>query len=337
MFTFAAREIENSPMNLIESIKKTIKPELELFDKTLVSSLETDNPILEGVNGYIFQRAGKKLRPMLVILATKLVGEVNMSTIHGAIALELLHTASLVHDDVIDDTYERRGSQSVNARWGNKVAVLSGDYMLSGALLQVAKTKNTDILEAVSFIGMQLSDGELLQLSSTQQAKISETEYFRIIQKKTAYLFSVCTEVGALSVNADYESIEHLKKYGEYLGFCFQIKDDIFDYYQDANIGKPTGNDLRDGKVTLPLIYALKHANKEEKEKIITWINLKDFTRDNIDYITKFALENGGVEYAENRMEEYKKKAIEELNSFADGEIKDALIACAEFAVSRVK
>lgn len=338
MFTFAACEIDFHPMNLIESIRKNIKPELELFDKTLVSSLETDNPILEGVNGYIFQRTGKKLRPMLVILSAKLVGgEINMSTIHGAIALELLHTASLVHDDVIDDTLERRGDKSVNARWGNKVAVLSGDYMLSGALLQVAKTQNQGILNAVSFIGMQLSDGEILQLSSTQQSKISESDYYKIIQKKTAYLFAVCTEVGALSANADPESIEHLKKYGEYLGFCFQIKDDIFDYYPDAEIGKPTGNDVRDGKVTLPLIYALSHASEEEKAKIYTWLNLKDFSKENIAYITQFAIENGGVEYAQQRMEAYKNKAIEELKGFADGDIKDALIACAEFAVSRTK
>ena len=338
MFTFAACQVEFSPMNLIESIRKNIKPELELFDKTLVGSLQTDNPILEGVNGYIFQRSGKKLRPMLVILSAKLVGEVNMSTIHGAIALELLHTASLVHDDIIDDTLERRGAQSVNARWGNKVAVLTGDYMLSGALLQVAKADNHDILKAVSFIGMQLSEGELLQMSSTQQSKISESDYYTIIQKKTAYLFSVCMEVGALSVKADQESIEHLKKFGEYLGFCFQIKDDIFDYYPDAQIGKPTGgNDVRDGKITLPLIYAMGHADEEQKGKIDTWLNLRDYTQENIANITRFAIECGGVEYAKERMVAYKNKAIDALKDFADSEIKEALIACVEFAVSREK
>jgi octaprenyl-diphosphate synthase len=324
-------------MNLIETIKNTIKTELELFDKTLVSSLETDNPILDGVNGYIFQRTGKKLRPVIVLLSAKLVGEINMSTIHGAIALELLHTASLVHDDVIDDTLERRGSQSVNARWGNKVAVLSGDYMLSGALRQVAMTRNIDILQAVSFIGMQLSDGEILQLSSTQQSKITEADYFNIIRKKTAYLFSVCSEVGAISANATPEQLYHLKQYGEYLGLCFQIRDDIFDYYQDANIGKPTGNDVRDGKVTLPLIFALQNAPKEERDKIITWLNMKNFSPENIAYISRFALENGGVEYAGKCMEEFKNKAINELNGFADSEIKKALIDCAEFVVYRDK
>jgi octaprenyl-diphosphate synthase len=249
--------------------------------------------------------------------------------------MELLHTASLVHDDVVDDTLERRGNQSVNARWGNKVAVLSGDYMLSTALMQVSHTNNIKILNAVSFIGLQLSDGEILQLSATQQSKVSETQYFKIIQKKTAYLFSVCSEVGALSVNGSEEEIEHLKKFGEYLGFCFQIKDDIFDYYQDINIGKPTGNDIRDGKVTLPLIYALKNASEDESSKIIAWIRMKDFTQENVDYISKFAVENGGLEYATQRMEDFKNKAIEELNSFEDNAFKKALIACAEFAVSR--
>lgn len=338
MVTFAACHVEFPPMNLVESIRKNIKPELELFNETLLSSLQTDNPILEEVNEYIFQSTGKKLRPMLVILSAKLVGKVNMSTIHGAIALELLHTASLVHDDVIDDTAERRGDQSVNARWGNKVAVLSGDYILSGALMQVAKAENHNILNAVAFIGMQLSDGELMQLSSTQQSIISESEYFSIIQKKTAFLFAVCMEVGALSTNADPENIEHLKKFGEYLGFCFQIKDDIFDYYADIQIGKPTGgNDVRDGKITLPLIYAMDHAAEEQKEKIRRWLNRKDYSQENVAYITRFAIENGGVEYAEKRMEEYKNKAIDELKGFANGEIKEALMACVEFAVSRKK
>ena len=325
-------------MNLIETIKDTIRPELELFDKTLVKTLDSDNPILESINAFIYQQSGKKLRPMLVILAAKLVAkEISAATIQSAIAMELLHTASLVHDDVVDDTLERRGTQSVNARWGNKVAVLSGDYMLSTGLLQVSLTQNTDILKSVSFIGMQLSDGEILQLSATQQAKISESQYYKIIQKKTAYLFSVCAEVGALSVSASPMEVEHLKKFGEYLGFCFQIKDDIFDYLQDVNIGKPTGNDIRDGKVTLPLIYALKNAPEDEREKMIAWIRMKDFTQENIDYLNQYAIDNGGLEYAELSMKDFKEKAIRELDDFEDNSWKQALIQCAEFAVSRKK
>jgi len=199
-------------MSLLDNIRKIITPELDLFDKTLVSSLETDNPILDGVNSYIFKRAGKKLRPMLVILSAKLVGEANISTIHVAIAMELLHTATLVHDDVIDDTLERRGSPSVNAQWGNKVAVLSGDYMLSGALQQVAKTQNIAILDVISYIGMQLSGGEILQLKTTQQTRISETDYFQIIKQKTAHLFSVCAAAGAISAGASQAEVEKLKK-----------------------------------------------------------------------------------------------------------------------------
>ncbi|GAB1416903.1 polyprenyl synthetase family protein [Paludibacter sp.] len=322
-------------MNLIESIKELVKPELELFDKTFKISLKSDNPILEGVNSYILERTGKQLRPTLVLITAKMIGEVNMSAIHGAIALELLHTASLVHDDVIDDTFERRGSQSVNARWGNKVAVLSGDYMLSVGLSQVAKTESIEILKALAFIGMQLADGEILQLKNTEFTDASEEEYFKIIRKKTAFLFSVCAKVGALSAGADSESINHLMKYGEYLGYCFQIKDDIFDYYDNANIGKPTGNDIRDGKITLPLIYALSNVGNEERNTVKSILDKKDFSNENIRYIADFALNNGGVEYAKKRMEEFKNKAIEELNGFEHNEYKQALIDCVRFAVER--
>jgi octaprenyl-diphosphate synthase len=322
-------------MNLIDNIKELVATELDLFDKTLISSLESDNPILKGVNSYILERSGKKLRPTLVLISAKLTGEVNMSAIHGAIALELLHTASLIHDDVVDDTYERRGRQSVNDRWGNKVAVLSGDYMLSVALSQVAKTNNLNMLKSVAFIGKQLADGEILQLKTTKYSDLSEDEYFSIIQKKTAFLFAVCTQVGALSAGADEGSIERLMKYGEYLGYCFQIKDDIFDYYNDIKIGKPTGNDVRDGKITLPLIYALNNADKDTQKIIQSILKKQDYSEEDIKYITDFAISNGGVEYAKIRMEEFKNKAIEELNGFEDNQYKKALIDCVEFAVTR--
>ncbi len=324
-------------MSIIDSIKAKISAELALFDKTVIAGLETDNPILEEVNAYIFQTTGKKLRPTLAILAAKLVGEVNMATIHAAIAIELLHTASLVHDDVIDYGLERRANPSVNARWGNKVAVLSGDYMLAASLMQVSYAGRIEMLQPIAFIGQQLTDGELLQLTITQESKVSETEYFRVVKRKTASLFSVCMEVGALSAYADAKSIEHLKKYGEYLGFCFQIKDDIFDYYENTDIGKPTGNDISDGKITLPLIYALKNAETTEREKVLGWINLKHFSKENVAYITDFALRNGGVEYAKQRMDYYKTMAINELKIFPESEYKQALIDCVEFAVSRSK
>ncbi len=324
-------------MDFIDSIKATIHSELALFDETLLHGLTADNHILEEVNAYILQQSGKRLRPTLVILAAKLFGDTNQSTIHAAIALELLHTASLVHDDVVDYSLERRDSPSVNERWGNKVAVLSGDYMLAASLMHVSHARNLDMLQPIAFIGQQLSDGELLQLTISQQSKISETEYFRIVKRKTASLFAVCMEVGALSVNADQNSIDHLKRYGENLGFCFQIRDDIFDYYQNSDIGKPTGNDVGDGKITLPLIYALKNADELEKEKILNWISAKEFSEENLTYIMDFALKNGGVEYAKSRMETFKNQAIRELDIFPDSAYKQALIECVEFAVSRSK
>jgi octaprenyl-diphosphate synthase len=324
-------------MNQIEKIKRSIRAELELFDSTLVDSLQTDNTLLKGVNEFVFMNMGKRLRPMLAILSAKLSGGVTDSSVHGAIALELLHTATLVHDDVVDDTPERRGAPSVNARWGNKVAVLSGDYMLAGALLQVANTRNVDIMAVIAGIAMELADGELLQLSSTQNSRISEQQYFSIIKKKTAHLFAACCEVGALSAGADAARRDQLRTYGENLGMCFQIKDDVFDYLQDVSIGKPTGNDLRDGKVTLPLIYALNNSTEEMRSKIFTIINLRNFTEENIEMVTRFAIESGGLKYAHECMEVYKNKAIEALNGFEDGEVKQALIDCAVYAVERQK
>ncbi len=321
-------------MNFIETIKQPILQEMQLFRETFAEALKTDNPMLETVHEYVLQKSGKQLRPMLVILSAKLCGEVNQNTIDGALALELLHTASLIHDDVVDDTLERRGKPSINARWTNKIAILSGDYILSKALVCATKTDNLPILKSIANIGMQLSDGELLQLVNVQLSKASEKNYFTIIRKKTALLFSTCSEVGGLSVNAE-NSLIHLRNFGEYLGICFQIKDDIFDYTENISIGKPTANDVRDGKITLPLIFALQNSSEEDKNRVIDIIDRKDFTPENIQSIIRFTHENGGVAYAEKQMEAYKNKAIEELNGFADSDVKKSLILCAEYATSR--
>ena len=306
-----------------------------MFEKTFGEALSTDNPLLLSVNDYVLQKSGKQLRPMLVLLTAKLCGEVNKSTIFGALSLELLHTASLIHDDVVDDTLERRGKPSINARWTNKIAILSGDYILSKSLGCATKTDNLPILKSIANIGMQLSDGELLQLVNAQFSETAEANYFTIIRKKTALLFSTCTEVGGLSVNANEESLVHLRNFGEYLGICFQIKDDVFDYSENLKIGKPTGNDIRDGKVTLPLIYALLNTQGDEREKVLSMIDNREFSLENIQFITRFALENGGVEYALAQMELFKNKAIEELNGFDDSDVKNSLIKCAEYTASR--
>lgn len=322
-------------MNYIDNIKKPIQTEMQLFAKTFAESLSTDNPMLLSVNEYVLQKSGKQLRPMMALLSAKLCGEVNPTTIYGALSLELLHTASLIHDDVVDDTLERRGKPSVNARWTNKIAILSGDYILSKSLGCATKTDNLEILKAIANIGMQLSDGELLQLANAQASQISEQNYFTVIRKKTALLFSTCTEVGGLSVKASESDLTHLRNFGEYLGICFQIKDDIFDYTFDAQIGKPTGNDIRDGKVTLPLIFALRNSIGSTKDAVLKFIDEKDFSSENVNFITHFVHENGGVAYAERQMEVYKNKAIEELKGFADSDVKKSLILCAEFSASR--
>lgn len=322
-------------MGLIDEIRLPIQSELHNFKRIFADSLKSDNALISSIHDYILEGSGKLLRPILVLLSAKLCGIVNNETYNGALSLELLHNASLIHDDVVDETFERRGRPSINARWTNKIAVLSGDYMLSNSLISATRTKNLDILTAISKIGMELSDGELIQLSNTQQSKITEKDYFNVIRKKTALLFATCCEVGGLSVATNSEQLQHLRNFGEYMGICFQIKDDIFDYYQDIEIGKPTGNDLQDGKVTLPLIFAIQNSTNGKREEIMSIIDSKDFTKENVDLVMKFAVEKGGVEYATQRMDEFKNLAINELNDFPDSDIKTALIKCAEFASER--
>jgi len=322
-------------MDLITQLKSPIQKELQVFEQAFANSFRSSNPLLSSVFEYFRKGSSKQLRPILVLLCAKICGNVNQATIAGAVGLELLHTASLIHDDVVDDTFERRGQPSINAKWDNKIAILSGDYIFSNGAFYASKTKNLRILELMSSLGMQLSDGELLQLANTEQSKLSEEDYFSIIRKKTALLFSACSEIGALSVDADEKTQTHLRNYGEYLGICFQLKDDIFDYYENIKIGKPTGNDIRDGKITLPLIYALRNASEKEKQSILEIISRKDFSEQNIQTILHFARENGGIAYAEKQMELYKQKAIDELHIFPDSEEKNALLASVEFVISR--
>jgi len=322
-------------MSLIDSIRQPIADDLKVFKKYFATALKTDNPLLADVNEYIIQASGKKLRPILTLLSSRVCGEINEASYYAALAVELLHNASLIHDDVVDDTHERRGRSSINARWTNKVAVLSGDYMLSNALICGTKTEKLSILKSIARIGMELSDGELLQLTNMQKTEITEKDYFKVIRKKTALLFATCAEVGAKAAGVDELKQQHLFNFGEYLGICFQIKDDIFDYFADIEIGKPTGNDLQDGKVTLPLIYALQNSEGETKANVAAMIHDKDFTAANIEFIMQFARDAGGVAYAEQKMEEFKRLAINELAAFEDSEYKTALIQCAEFSASR--
>ncbi len=322
-------------MSAINQIKQLIFSDLQVFEKAFSDALKTDNPILEGVHEYVLQTSGKQFRPILTLLAARLNGPISSATIDAAISLELLHTASLIHDDVIDDTEERRGKPAVHTRWSNKIAILSGDYILSRSLTTAVKTDDLKILKAIANIGTQLSDGEILQLNNAEITPSSERDYFTIIRKKTALLFSTCSEVGGLSTGMSDEGLVHLKLFGEYLGISFQIKDDIFDYFDHLELGKPTGNDIRDGKITLPLIHALQNSSDPIKEDILTWIKEQDFSSENSRVMTQFAHENGGIDYAIWQMERYKNEAIDQLAFFEDSEVKDALICCAEFAASR--
>lgn len=322
-------------MNFIEKIKNPIQDEVQEFEKVYYAVLDSDNPLLNDVYNYVLDSKGKKIRPLLVMLAAKLLKGVNLETLYAAFSLELLHTASLVHDDVIDDTPQRRGRESVNAHWNNKIAVLTGDYLLSKALYCANVTKNPDIIDAISQVGITLTDGELLQLSVKKTSAIDEELYFNIIRKKTAQLFATCMEVGGLSVGASNTELESLKMFGDALGICFQIKDDIFDYYENSDIGKPTGNDVRDGKLTLPIIYVLKNTEDAERDEIVRLIDNKDFTSENIHKIMRYAHEHGGIDYATRVMENYKQQALAALCSLPDNPSKEALKACVEFVAER--
>ena len=324
-------------MDSISIIKNPISTELGDFNRLFDSSLSSSNPLLQSVIEHIRQRSGKRMRPMLVLLMAKLFGQVNLSTLHAAVSLELLHTASLVHDDVVDESSERRGQLSVNAVFNNKVAVLSGDYLLATALVQVAMTRNHAIVDVVSALGQDLSEGELLQLSNVNNLEFSETVYFDVIRKKTAALFAACTEAGALSVGATDEQVERARLFGEYIGICFQIKDDIFDYYDSKEIGKPTGNDMREGKLTLPALYVLNSMHDDEVRQLALKVKEGHASDDEIGHLIEFTKANGGIGYAEKVMDDYREKAFGLLSGEEDAVVKAALTAYLNYVIEREK
>jgi octaprenyl-diphosphate synthase len=251
--------------------------------------------------------------------------------------LELLHTASLLHDDVVDNSMKRRGQPSVNAMFDNKVAVLAGDFFLASSLTLATDTNNLQILRIISFLGRDLSGGEIKQLNTSKQNIIDENIYLDVIKQKTAALFSACSSAGATSVNASEDKVELMRKIGENIGMIFQIKDDIFDYFDDKNIGKPTGNDIREGKVTLPLIYAIRNTNYSDNKRIIEKLSDKNFSEEDIFEIVSFAKQNGGIEYAERVMEDYRRKTLDLISDMSEGEIKDSFIYLLDYLVKRDK
>ena len=311
--------------------------EMEEFKTLFGSTLSSSNLLLQDVIAHIRQKSGKMMRPMLVLLAAKLLGDIRPATLHAAAALELLHTASLVHDDVVDESTERRGQLSVNAVFNNKVAVLTGDYLLATALLQAASTRHLDIIDLISVLGRELAEGELLQLSNVQNQQFSEEVYFEVIRKKTAMLFAACTQAGALSVGADAAETETLRKFGEYIGLCFQIKDDIFDYYDSKEIGKPTGNDMLEGKLTLPVLYALNSTHDAEATAIALRVKSGKATLDEISRLIAFAKDNGGIEYARQTMRCHRDRALALLDNVSESDVKTALAAYIDYVVEREK
>lgn len=324
-------------MDSISLIKSPISIELGNFKELFDSSLSSSNLLLNSVITHIRQRNGKMMRPILVLLAAKLYGEISPATLHAGVALELLHTASLVHDDVVDESSERRGQLSVNATFNNKVAVLAGDYLLATALVEVGLTRNHAIIDVVANLGQDLADGELLQLSNVSDPRFSEEIYFDVIRKKTAVLFAACMKAGALSVGAGNEQTEYARLFGEYIGLCFQIKDDIFDYYESKEIGKPNGNDMLEGKLTLPVLYILNNRKEREAQDIAFKVKDGVATSDEITRLIEITKRNGGIEYAMKTMYDYKEKALSLLKIIPDTEVKRALIAYLDYVIERDK
>ena len=297
-------------MDSISLIRTPIEAELEAFKKLFDSSLSSSNALLDSVVSHIRQRNGKMMRPILVLLVARLYDAVRPSTLHAAVSLELLHTASLVHDDVVDESTERRGQLSVNAIFNNKVAVLTGDYLLATSLVHAEQTKSHLIIRLVSLLGQDLADGELLQLSNVSNHSFSEEVYFDVIRKKTAALFAACAEAAALSVQVGEEEVAFARLLGEYIGICFQIKDDIFDYSESKEIGKPTGNDMVEGKLTLPALHVLNTVKDKTAEEIAVKIKNGEATPGEIAHLIEFTKQNGGIEYASQVMYDYKEKAL---------------------------
>ena len=322
-------------MSAREKIELPVAKEFKEFSESFESSLNSNTATLKDSIEHLHKSSGKHVRPLLLLLTAKACGNVTENTINTAVLVELLHTATLVHDDVIDETKQRRGVPSLNAIFDNRISVLVGDYLLASALIRSTLTGNLDIIGIVSRLGRDLAEGEIKQLEAAEEIIIDEEHYLNVIKMKTASLLSACTEIGAISVGASKETVKICREFGELLGYSFQIRDDVFDYFKDQNIGKPTGNDIREGKVTMPLLYALRSAAADEAAHMRDIILRKDFTQENIDSLIDFAKINGGIEYAQERMDYYYNKAINLLHSLPESDSRASLFLLADYIVKR--
>ena len=323
-------------MDYLSIIRKPIETDLNHFIELFNHSLEHDYGLLSSVLSHIRQQGGKRMRPILMLLMAKNYGKITNVTQYSAVGLELLHTASLVHDDVVDESGERRGQASVNATYNNKVAVLVGDFILSTALLNVSFTNNQQIIEYLAELGRTLAAGEVLQLSNIDNQEISEDVYYEIIKNKTAALFEACAAIGALSANASEEDVLKAKEFGRNLGIMFQIRDDIFDYFDSKEIGKPTGNDMAEGKLTLPVIYALNNTNFDAMVTLAQKVKARTINTDEIAVLVEFTKQAGGIDYAEKKMSEISKLCKDYLEeNVKDKAVKEALTAYVDYVVRR--
>lgn len=323
-------------MSKLDEIKRPIEQELEAFEEKFKSSMKSTVPLLDRITHYIVKRKGKQIRPMFVFFSASLCGGINESTHRGAALVELLHTATLVHDDVVDNSYERRGFFSVNALWKNKIAVLVGDYLLATGLLLSIDHDDFHLLRIVSSAVKLMSEGELLQIEKARRLDISEEIYYEVIRQKTASLIASCCACGAASAGADVETIEKMRLFGEKIGMAFQIKDDLFDFGTD-DVGKPLGIDIKEKKMTLPLIFSLSKVDKKEKQRIINLV--KNHNEDNakVEEVITFVRNNGGLAYAEMQMHRYQDEAFQVLHSFPDHTARTALEQLVRFTTERKK
>ena len=326
-------------MDTLSLIKQPIETELVDFIDLFNHALNHEDGLLQVVLNHIKQRAGKRMRPILILLMAKNFGKVSRVTQHAAVGLELLHTASLVHDDVVDEAAERRGQASVNADYDNKVAVLVGDYVLSTALLHVSYTHSEMIVRRLAELGRTLSDGEILPLANIQNKEVTEEVYYKIIERKTAALFETCAAIGAESAGATEEQVEAARLFGKNLGIVFQIRDDIFDYYDsEVEIGKPTGNDFAEGKLTLPIIYALNATQDEDMMRLVHKVKAHNVTHEEVETLVRFAKDNGGIEYAERRMWDFHAEAQRFIDQYViDENIRTSLQTYLDYVIKRKK
>lgn len=325
-------------MSVVDKIKAPIKDEMEKFEPFFRSSMQTRVPLLNIIMNYLLRRKGKQMRPMFVFLTAKMLkDEVDESTYTAASLIELLHTATLIHDDVVDEAYERRGFFSINALWKSKISVLVGDYLLSKGLLLAVEHNEYELLKIVSVAVREMSEGELLQIQKSRKLNLTEEVYYDIIRKKTASLIAACTACGAKSSGADDSLVKKMWQFGEYVGMAFQIKDDLLDYQNNGGIGKPSGNDIKEKKLTLPIIYALDKSSLTEKKKMLSIVKRHNKNKQKVQEVIDFVIAKGGIEYASQQMHEYKNKALSLLNEIPDNNPKGALEELVNYVVTRKK